>query len=104
MSAKHLIAGLMLTAALGIGSSQAQPVTLPAPSPLANPMALPNGVGLPLTPNTPSAALVNPAPLPEPISPSATEWLNSPFLCGGPTGKNGPIGSEYFVLTGPSIL
>lgn len=100
MSAKYLIAGVLLTTLLGVHSLLAEvpPFGYSPTSPVA-----PLASGPSMIPS-PSAALVNPATLPQPVSPSAAEWLNnSPCNCCGPTGKNGPIGSELFVMTGPTI-
>jgi hypothetical protein len=96
MSAKHLFAGILLTVAAG-----ATPVIAQSVPPSSNgPQSLPY---LPSTSGPPSSAITNPSTMPQPVSPSANEWLNSPCFCNGPTGKNGPIGSEFFVLSGPTI-
>jgi hypothetical protein len=42
--------------------------------------------------------------MPQPVSPSAADWVNGTLCnCCGPTGKNGPIGAETFIFTGPTI-
>jgi hypothetical protein len=64
----------------------------------------PNTLGLPtVTPlgSSPAATALNGV---QPVSPAAKSWIeSSPCLCCGPVGRNGPIGSEYFLATGPSI-
>src|SRR5437763_1325084 len=100
MSAKHLMAGVLLTTAIAAVPVLAQPMTPPGTNPSLIPTIPPPGAA---PPPYSAAVIANPAGGLQPVSPSASDWLNSPCLCNGPTGKNGPIGSEFFLLTGPSI-
>jgi hypothetical protein len=103
MSAKHLFAGVLLTAAIGVAPVLAQPMTPPGAYSPVVPTIPPPGAAAAVPPPFPAAVIADPGAGVQPVSPSASDWLKSPCLCNGPTGKNGPIGSELFLLTGPSI-
>jgi len=101
MRAKHLFVGVLLTTAIVAVPLLAQPPATgtPPPMPIPPPAVFP----VPAPAGYPAAAIANPAGGLQPVSRSASDWLNSPCLCNGPTGKNGPIGSEFFIMTGPKI-
>lgn len=101
MRARHLFVGVVLTTAIGAVPLCAQP-TSPY-SPTIPTVPAPGNLPTVPPPGYPSAAIANPPAGLQPVSPSATDWLNNPCLCNGPTGKNGPIGSEFFLMTGPTI-
>ena len=104
MRAKHLFAGVLLTTAIGAVPILAQPMTPPSGGSPTVPIIPPPST-LPTIPPPayPAAVIANPTGGLQPVSPSASDWLNSPCLCNGPIGKNGPIGSEIFLMTGPTI-
>src|SRR5262245_56024160 len=106
MRAQNLFTGVLLTTAMGVVPLLAQPTVPPTGNPPPMPMfptiPPPNYPAGPPA-SYPAAAIANPPGGLQPVSPSASDWLNSPCLCNGPTGKNGPIGSEFFLMTGPTI-
>jgi hypothetical protein len=108
MSAKHVLAGVLLVSLAGACAANAQPVSPYGPYTLPG-TATPNGAsaiaGASSTPvlpaSTPSSVIVNGL---EPVSPSAQAWQQSgPCYCCGPVGGDGPIGEEIFLYGGPTL-
>src|SRR5688572_33427329 len=102
MNAKAIVPGALILAVLGGWAARAaepapqgnQPETLPPPSASASPL-----------PNVPPAVgTLPPGPYGLPAGSVPDPWITytRPDCC-GPLGRNGPVGGEFYLRTGPSL-
>ena len=115
MSTNRVLPAVVLWTLAGISSAFAQSSSpfgnsQPVVGPVLNSNTPTQSYNPAVSPYSPANAIINqssplnPVSQIEPVSPSAQAWQqNAPAYCCGPFGANGPIGSELFLYTGPTI-
>lgn len=92
MRTKTGLPGALLLILVGFGVARADDLPVPALAPVAPPAPAPL-IGAPLA-----------APAAQPSTAGLSDWITySHGDCCGPVGRNGPLGYEFYVRTGPNF-